>query len=131
MLSKNHYFKLFAPLVAITIFILSSQSTVPLPKLGKIPTDKIAHFLAFGALSLSLCFWFSLKSWKEKTFKTSLIVFAITSSYGAIDEMHQHFVDYRVPSISDWIADSLGALCAIAVAIVWMKIIKPQSKKLA
>lgn len=131
MLSKNHYLKLFAPMVAIIIFILSSQSSISLPRMGIIPTDKIAHFLAFGALSLSLCFWFSLESWKEKTFKTSFIVFMLASFYGALDEIHQHFVDYRVPSISDWIADSLGALCALAVVILWVKIIKPQSKKLA
>ena len=129
MLSKNHYFKLFAPVVAIIIFILSSQSSISLPRTGIIPTDKIAHFLAFGALSLSLCFWFSLESWEKNTFKTSLIVFSLASFYGALDEGHQHFVEYRVPSISDWVADSLGALSAIAVVIMWVKVIKSKSKK--
>jgi VanZ family protein len=124
MLSKNHYLKLFAPLVAITIFILSSQSTISLPRMRGIPTDKIAHFLAFGALSLSVCLWFSLESWTKQSFKTSLIVFSLTSLYGALDEFHQHFVDYRIPSFTDWVADSLGALAGIFLVLFWVKCLR-------
>jgi len=39
----------------------------------------------------------------------------MTSLYGASDEYHQAFVPNRNPAVSDWVADSLGALVGASI----------------
>lgn len=110
---KNLARKVPAPLIALALFILSSQSTLPLPPTPLIGVDKIAHFIAYGALAFAIALMFPLHWWK-KPLKTALIAITIASFYGITDEIHQSFVPERDTSIADWVADTLGALCGTA-----------------
>lgn len=111
---KKLLLRLPAIAIALTIFVLSSKSSLPLPQTIK-HIDKVMHFIAFFSLGISFCLWFSFATWKTKTLRTALFVVILVSLYGALDEFHQFFVPYRVPSISDWIADTLGASLAVIV----------------
>ncbi|MBR4011522.1 MAG: VanZ family protein, partial [Spirochaetaceae bacterium] len=54
----------------------------------------------------------------------------IVSIYGIIDEIHQSFTPGRSSTISDWIADTLGALFGSFVFYLVVKIInKIKDKK--
>ena len=105
--------KLPAPLIALAIFILSAQSTLPLPPTPFLSPDKVAHFIAFGTLAFALSLWFPLSRWKERPLQTALLVILLTSLYGASDEFHEYFVPGRDTSFGDWLADTLGALGAV------------------
>lgn len=102
-----------APAIALAIFILSAQSTLPLPPTPFFSPDKIAHFIAYGALAFALALWFPVASWKAHPFRTALFVFLITSLYGASDEAHQSFVPGRDTSVGDWVADTIGGIVAV------------------
>lgn len=109
--------RLPAPLIALAIFILSAQSTLPMPPTPFLSPDKVAHFIAFGTLAFALSLWFPLSRWKERPFQTALLVILLTSLYGASDEFHQYFVPGRDPSVGDWLADTLGALGAVLIVL--------------
>jgi hypothetical protein len=65
--------------------------------------DKVAHAVAFGGLAL-LLHLASGRWW---------IALGLTSLYGISDEIHQAFVPGRSVDMTDWIADTVGALMAI------------------
>ena len=48
-----------------------------------------------------------------------LFVLALTTLYGATDEVHQSVVPGRDPSWLDLGYDALGAACGVAVAVTW------------
>lgn len=111
---KKLLLRLPAIAIALAIFVLSSKSSLPLPQTIK-NIDKVMHFIAFFSLAISFCLWFSFETWKTKTLRTAFLVLAFVSLYGALDEFHQVFVPYRVASVSDWIADTLGASLAVLI----------------
>jgi VanZ family protein len=99
------------------IFLLTH---VPGPKLPVVPlSDKIEHFLAFGALGglLYLTLWANNRARTELAF----IVLLIGLSYGAFDELTQAlpFVQ-RDCNFLDFCADSAG----LSVAAVGMTLIR-------
>ena len=110
--------KVPAPAIALAIFILSAQSTLPMPPTPFFSPDKVAHFIAFGALAFALALWFPLASWKAHPFRTAFLVVLLTSLYGASDEAHQYFVPGRDTSVGDWVADTLGAIVAV-LCVLW------------
>jgi VanZ family protein len=105
--------KLPAPAVAAAIWILSSQSTLPVPK-GILGWDKLQHALAFGVLAFASGPWVSPAFKKRHPVLAPLIVFAAASAYGALDEIHQSFVPGRDCNAWDWLADTLGAVFGAA-----------------
>jgi VanZ family protein len=44
----------------------------------------------------------------------ALAALALSSLYAISDELHQVFVAGRSPDVLDWVADSAGALAAVA-----------------
>jgi VanZ family protein len=95
-------------LVAATIFYASSRSLVAAPG-GIRVNDKLAHFCAYGLLG-SLVLRALGGSWRG-----AVAAVVIASAYGASDEWHQSFVPGRSPEAADWIADTLGAIVAVAL----------------
>lgn len=98
------------------IFFLSSQSKLPEPPLVG-GFDKAQHFIAYfvlGTLALRGALMFPLKL-RIGPYIQALI---LASLYGASDEFHQHFVPGRTMDVRDWLADTAGAL--IALALVWL-----------
>ena len=110
--------------VALSIFILSSRSKLPLPDSALFPgADKILHAFAFGCFAFSFSYWLGRDMWKSKPAVCVLIVCVVAACYVASDEIHQMFVPGRDASVYDWIADCIGALAAslVRTAIVRRK----------
>jgi VanZ family protein len=111
----SFFIKLPAVLIAVLIWILSSQSILPMPK-GILGFDKVQHLLAFAVLTGAVCLWVSPEKWKTRCFFFMLITGCIGSAYGIIDEVHQYFVPGRDCNVWDWIADTLGAALGAGIA---------------
>ena len=110
--------------VALSIFMLSSRSKLPLPDSVLFPgADKVLHALAFGCFAFSFSYWLGRDMWKSKPAVCVLIVCIAAACYGASDEIHQMFVPGRDASVYDWIADCTGAFAAslLRTAIVRRK----------
>jgi VanZ family protein len=114
-------FKLPAPLIVITLAILSSRSSLPGMQFF-IGIDKFYHFIAYAALSFAIGLWFSGESWFKHPLRNFLICTVITSVYGAIDEIHQYFVPDRVCDVWDWVADTLGGAAGAVIIMLAFKI---------
>jgi len=99
---------LAAPTLALTLWLLSSRSTLPMPS-GILGLDKLAHFAAYATLAVTLVLWPKAETWRLRPLRTALIIIAIASVYGGIDELHQSYVPGRDASVFDWLADTLGA----------------------
>jgi len=110
--------RLPAPLIVATLWLLSSQSSLPQPP-GLLGWDKLQHFLAYGALGFAIGLWVPLGFWQCRPWRGVLITGLVGSAYGAIDEIHQYFVPYRDSNIFDWVANTLGAfLGAFAIMLI-------------
>ncbi|MCL2191345.1 MAG: VanZ family protein [Treponema sp.] len=118
---KTILLRLPAPLIAGTLWFLSSQSTLPQPP-GVLGWDKLQHLLAYGVLGLAIGLWISPGFWRSRSLLALLLTTLIGSAYGAIDEIHQYFVPGRHSNILDWVANTLGSfLGALAIMIVMKK----------
>ena len=106
-------------------FYLSSQSTIQ--EMPVFPhADKLVHFVCFGGLAFWVAFGCNLS--ENKKIKI-LLPTIIVSIYGIIDEIHQSFTPGRSSTISDWIADTLGALFGSFVFYLVVKIITKNKDK--
>ena len=54
--------------------------------------DKVAHFIAYATLAAALALWPKTATWRLHPLCTALIILAIASVYGGVDEVHQSFV---------------------------------------
>ena len=98
---------------AIVIFVISSIPSLKQPDIGFILQDKLLHLVEFGIMGFLLQRSFSYD--RKAQFSTYLIVFIIGCSYGALDEIHQSFIEGRQSSFGDFFADSVGILLSQAL----------------
>lgn len=94
----------------LTIFFLSGQ-TISIPGPDFFFKDKILHAGAYGVMALLACAAF--RTPKLPSVATRILAVIFSSLYGISDEWHQSFVAGRIPSVGDWIADTLGAILAV------------------
>jgi VanZ family protein len=120
-------FKLPVFFIIILIWILSSQSTLPITQ-GFIGMDKLLHFTAYAAVAAAGGLWFSIESWIKHPLRNFLICVAIACIYGAVDEYHQSFVPGRDSDIWDWVADTLGGMTGAAAIMLFMRLFKPAKR---
>ena len=92
------------------IFFLSSQSSFPVPR-GIWSFDKVIHAGAYFVGCAAWLFALRVRDWRS-----GLIAVAITSAYGATDELHQYFVPGRSCDVYDWVADTAGAFFTLLAA---------------
>jgi VanZ family protein len=119
--------KLPALFIAAAIWILSSRSTLPQLK-GILGWDKLLHFMAYSGLAFCAGLWVPAARWKSRGLFFLLLIAAISSAYGIVDEIHQSFVPGRSPSVWDWAADTLGAFAGTGVVFaVSVFVIPPRS----
>jgi VanZ family protein len=109
--------RLPAPLIAVVIWFLSSQSILPQPK-GIFGWDKLQHLAAFAVLAAAVGLWVSPAFWKRRSVLALLLAALISSAYGAVDEIHQYFVPSRDCNFWDWLADTLGAFFGAAAMLL-------------
>ena len=97
-----------------TIFLLSHQTgdSIDLPSFPG--ADKVAHMIAYGALALSLLWYFGKKG-AEQMLRTALFTVVLCLLYGMSDEFHQSFIPLRSVSALDIVADTAGALIVVCI----------------
>lgn len=98
-----------------------------LPQVGFVATDKLLHALTFGGLALLLARAARtlVPRW---SFGKRLAFAAIGASLlGALLEVCQSFVAYRSAEFLDWFADTVGAVCAVGLAVLYARVIPGRS----
>lgn len=118
-MSARRAFSLWGPVLleAAVLFWLSSRTFLTSSPAG---WDKVAHFLAYGALCTLL-----LRALHggllPLRLTLGLAAVALATAYGASDEFHQSFVPGRDASVFDLAADFLGAASAVALWVLLSK----------
>lgn len=118
--------KAFLRLPALAImgasWYLSSGTleTVQLPSVS----DKLIHLVCFAGLGFCWAWWFSREAWLDRPWRHILYVTLIVAAYGAVDEIHQHFVPGRHASPMDWAADAAGGFLGGAAGLVGALLLK-------
>ena len=99
-------------LLAAAIIAASSASRLATPDLGlNFSPDKIAHFLVFGLLATLLL---RNPEFLHARWKGTLAAALIVALFGSIDEYRQSLTPGRAVEFIDWLADTLGAITAVA-----------------
>lgn len=93
-----------------SIFWLSSLPGESIPSVST--SDKILHAIEFGGLTFLLCRAMRAQIATYSYGTIACLSVLMTMAYGWTDEMHQLFVPGRMTDLSDFLADSLGALFA-------------------
>lgn len=122
----------FVGFIIFTVTCLISSSDVPdLPQI--IAWDKIAHFGMFFVLSaVSLFDYYRLHDSKPKMIRWIFWGFLLPVIYGAgIEFMQKYFFRSRSAEMADFIADVLGSLTALLIALFLYKRFQKQEKKLS
>ncbi|MEZ4414851.1 MAG: VanZ family protein [Gemmatimonadota bacterium] len=94
----------------MVLFLLSELRSVP-RVVQFANNDKIIHFGLYAVLG-------GLLAWgqaHEPLPGRHTLPIGVGFLYGAVDELHQHFVPYRMPSWADWTADAIGVTVGYAV----------------
>jgi VanZ family protein len=92
--------------MAITFYI-SHQSVVSIP-MGA--PDYVAHGVSYAGLGVMLMRGLAGGRLAAMSWRFVLVATLIGGLYGVSDEFHQSFIPGRYPSVSDIIADTVGAL---------------------
>lgn len=115
-----------AALYVIAVFVGGAlRHGPPLPPTGPLPQDKVVHFFAFGLMLFvvlrALRFVFA-----ELTLVRQIVIgVVVVSALGALLELVQAALPYRDAEVLDWVADTLGALAAAAVAWRLLRLPRP------
>ena len=96
-------------LLATAVFFASGRGTVAAP--NWIGIDKVAHFAVFGLLGILIARTQPQGRW--------WLGWVLASLYGAVDEWRQSFTPGRFVEVADWVADTVGAITAVAVYAKW------------
>ena len=102
--------------VAGTIVYLSLITVPPKPAEPGPLWDKKMHFLAYGALGLSLLY--ATARFRDYPLRRAIIVVLAVGAFGALIEILQGRLPYRYMSLWDGVANLLGGL----LALVWLAV---------
>ena len=100
---------------AAAIVVVSSLPNPPMPD-GI--SDKSGHGAAYCGLALAVLRAMAGGEWGGVSAGTSLAAAALTTAFGASDELHQMFVPGRSADVHDLLADATGA--AVGVTAAWL-----------
>ena len=98
--------------MAVTFYI-SHQSVVSIP-MGA--PDYVAHGVSYAGLGVMLMRGLAGGRLAAMSWRLVLVATLIGGLYGVSDEFHQSFIPGRYPSVSDVIADTVGALIGASAA---------------
>jgi len=106
-----------------TIFFLSHKPgySLYLPPLPGV--DKLAHIAIYSVLAGTILYAFKQQIRDRRPYIVILLTIIICLAYGVTDEFHQSFVVGRFASVSDVVADCIGAFVACAL---WGRYRKPE-----
>ncbi len=115
----------FLPAIAwaVLIFTASSIPSNAIPSLILKVSDLLIHFIVYAVFGSLLALAF-VESTNRVSRKLILIVCCIGILYGASDEFHQTFVQGRVATVSDFLADSAGIIFGLALFSITPRFLK-------
>ena len=108
----------------LIIYCLAIYIQSDFPASEHIPTfefsDKVVHFLAYAVMGV--LFYRAYQTLRFKDNLRMLVLISIVSAtlYGVSDEIHQYYVPFRDASITDAIANMLGAICGVYIYHRWV-----------
>ena len=88
-----------------------------LPEVGFIATDKLLHTAVFGGLSLLAARALNWLRASDSIAKKLALGALVSSMLGLLLEICQAFVPFRSADPFDWLADTIGAILAAALAL--------------
>lgn len=91
--------------------MVSGQSEVAAPVVG-FSLDKVAHYGVFGVLAISVV---RIEFFRTRGWRGAWSAAMLAMLFGGLDEFRQSFTPGRSVEISDWVADTLGAITAVAI----------------
>jgi len=100
------------------VLILTWESVEAVPGVGPswLSADKLAHFGVFGLLATAIV---RIEQVRRLPGRGGWWAVALVSAYGAGTELLQSLVPYRSMEFDDWVADTLGAIVAVACYLCW------------
>jgi|GEM_PF-5413669 len=103
----------------VLTFILSSQSysTRFLSQYRAIRPDLILHFIEYAILAILLMKYLAVAGWLQKSELSWWVPVIIGGVVGGANELLQFYVPYRVSSVSDALANLVGA----GVPVLWTR----------
>jgi len=119
----NPLFAILTALYCAGIYWASSRRVPELPNTGLIEIDKVAHAVVFGGLAflVAIGLHFSRRAHPPQRLFWVPLLFA--AAYGALDELHQHFIPYRTYDPYDWLADVAGAaVMQVILCLAWWRL---------
>lgn len=96
------------------LYYFSSIPASELSQLGVRLPDKLLHASAYAILAL-LAYVALRRSCRMSSRAAGVFAWIVSVVYGVLDEFHQSYVPGRDPSLSDIVADALGAAVAIGL----------------
>ncbi|OHE89647.1 MAG: hypothetical protein A3G75_10295 [Verrucomicrobia bacterium RIFCSPLOWO2_12_FULL_64_8] len=106
---------LWPVLLAGTISVCSGFGVVDVG-LHWMSIDKVAHFLVYGLLATAVARIPGLARWPFLNLRWAILM---ASAYGYGDEIRQSLTHVRTFEISDWMADTAGAMVAVPLYAGW------------
>lgn len=102
--------------LCVAITCVSHQPVVIPEILDFSHQDKIIHALVYGLIATAWLRWFL--TFNSRT-KAAWMAITLTAAFGVTDEVHQSFVPGRFADLSDWVADTFGAILATFCYMKW------------
>jgi len=98
--------------------VVTGESVSAIPGVGPewLSFDKLAHFGVFGLLATTLARLEAAERWPPLR---ELWAVVLVSAYGLAIEILQGFTTIRSMEFGDWVADTLGAVLAVALYLRW------------
>ena len=105
----------------VAIYLVSDMPRPPVPDALTFRfADKLLHAGAYGVLSL-LALLGAAHRRGGIAQRARVEAVALAGLYGVVDELHQSFVPNRSATVSDVVADVIGAMLAMAAVAAWRK----------
>ncbi len=111
------FLKHWLPAIAFATFIFGFSGMSSPPGASLAP-DYVAHSIEYGIFGLTLLWGLTAAGCKSCTLSRALFAWGIAFAFALTDELHQSFVPRRDSSVSDLLADGVGAALFITVIVV-------------
>lgn len=108
------------PAIVWMVFIYQTSARSTLPRAYQtvlsVVGDKAAHVAAYMVLAIAYMVALYPRWRAISAYRRAIIASALAMVYAASDEWHQTFVVGRTGEVSDWLADTAGAILGAGAA---------------
>ena len=109
--------RLWGPVLLVMALIFTASSVPdPAPLPGNL-SDKVAHLGAYALLGATIVRALAQGRLTQITGGHIAVAVALSTLYGAVDELHQMMVPGRTPDWRDLLADAVGALAGALLGL--------------